>query len=66
MLPPPDPLPPKAILEPELDALAVCLRVRKSTGIVFRCRHNHFGILYQNAAVKTSQVHAFFADTKRL
>lgn len=43
MLPPPDPLPPKAILEPELDALAVCLRVRKSTGIVFRCRHNHFG-----------------------
>lgn len=45
MLPPPDPLPPKAILEPELDALAICLR---------------------NAAVKTSQVHAFFADTKRL
>ncbi|KAH9964542.1 hypothetical protein BC827DRAFT_1265814 [Russula dissimulans] len=45
MLPPPNPSPPKAILEPELDALAICLR---------------------NAAVKTSQVHAFFADTKRL
>ncbi|KAI9512282.1 hypothetical protein F5148DRAFT_973778 [Russula earlei] len=45
MLPPRDPTPPKAILEPELDALAICLR---------------------NAAVKTSQVHAFFADTKRL
>lgn len=35
MLPPPDPLPPKAILEPELDALAICLRVRKSTGVEF-------------------------------
>jgi len=45
MPPPPNPSPPKAILEPELDALAICLR---------------------NAAVKTSQVHAFFADTKRL
>ncbi|KAI0296691.1 hypothetical protein BC826DRAFT_1103791 [Russula brevipes] len=45
MLPPPDPSPPKAILEPELNALASCLR---------------------NAAVKTSQVHTFFADTKRL
>lgn len=46
MLPPPDPSPSKAvILEPELDAIAICLR---------------------NAAVKTSQIHAFFADTKRL
>ncbi|KAI0307501.1 hypothetical protein B0F90DRAFT_1619626, partial [Multifurca ochricompacta] len=45
MLPPPNPSPPKAILEPELDALAICLR---------------------NAAVKTSQIHAFFADTSRL
>ncbi|KAI0005395.1 hypothetical protein BJV74DRAFT_804080 [Russula compacta] len=45
MLPPPDPSPPRPSLEPELDALAICLR---------------------NAAVKTSQVHAFFADTKRL
>ena len=66
MLPPPDPLPPKAILEPELDALAICLRVRKSTGIVFRGLIIILEILYQNAAVKTSQVHAFFADTKRL
>ncbi|KAI0271614.1 hypothetical protein BC834DRAFT_860445 [Gloeopeniophorella convolvens] len=45
MLPPPDPPLPKAILEPELDALATCLR---------------------NAAVKSSQIHAFFADTQRL
>jgi len=46
MLPPPNPSPPKAlILEPELDAIAICLR---------------------NAAVKTNQIHAFFADTKRL
>ncbi|KAF8272355.1 hypothetical protein EI94DRAFT_1796251 [Lactarius quietus] len=46
MLPPPNPSPPKTlILEPELDAIAICLR---------------------NAAVKTNQIHAFFADTKRL
>lgn len=46
MLPPPNPSPPKAlILEPELDAIAICLR---------------------NAAVKTNQIHAFFADTRRL
>jgi hypothetical protein len=35
MLPPPDPSPPKAILEPELDALAVCLRVTVFLGLVF-------------------------------
>ncbi|KAH9060792.1 hypothetical protein EDB87DRAFT_1576715 [Lactarius vividus] len=45
MLPPPNPSPPKAVLEPELDAIAICLR---------------------NAAVKTNQIHAFFADTRRL
>ncbi|KAI0252689.1 hypothetical protein BJV78DRAFT_1281539 [Lactifluus subvellereus] len=45
MLPPPDPSPQKAILEPELDALAISLR---------------------NVSVKTSQVHAFFADVWRL
>ncbi|KAH9075732.1 hypothetical protein EDB83DRAFT_2515430 [Lactarius deliciosus] len=45
MLPPPNPSPPKAVLEPELDAIAICLR---------------------NATVKTNQIHAFFADTRRL
>ena len=28
MPPPPDPKPPKAILEPEMDALSMCVRVR--------------------------------------
>jgi hypothetical protein len=38
MLPPPDPSPPKAILEPELDALAVCLRVTGFPGLIFVTR----------------------------
>ncbi|KIM84681.1 hypothetical protein PILCRDRAFT_818279 [Piloderma croceum F 1598] len=45
MPPPPDPLPPAGILEPEINALSGCLK---------------------NAVVKTGQVYAFYADTRRL
>ena len=68
MLPPPNPSPPKAlILEPELNAIAICLRVRHFLfPIVILTTSLYSPLIPQNAAVKTNQIHAFFADTKRL
>jgi hypothetical protein len=61
MLPPPVPAPPKAILEPEMDALSLSLRVR----LPLRSLVRHLKPS-QSVAVKTGEIYAFYSDTRKL
>lgn len=64
MLPPPNPVPPAAILEAEMNALSGCLKVNQTSHNAIELLRN--SLLLQNAVVRTGQVYGFYADTRRL
>lgn len=63
MPPPPDPVAPKRILEQEMDGLKSCFRVSpiRLTVSILSVKFSQ-----QNTMVKTGQLYAFYADTRKL